>query len=83
LVTYYDVHENPYFARTFTKPGIYNIGAYKLKTIYPEHMIGKMKFEIVPVHGPSERKLLETVLPFAKNEYWKKMVERRLQKLPK
>jgi len=83
MVTYYDVHKDPYFARTFTKPGIYNIGAYKLKTIYPEHMIGKVKFEIEPAKGPGERKLLETVLPFAKNEYWKKMIERRLQELPK
>lgn len=79
----YDVHEDPGFIRTFSKPGIYNVGAYKLRIIPPPNMVGRMKFAIEPAKGPGERAILATVQPYAKHEYWKTMIERRLRELPK
>lgn len=80
---WYDLEGDARFTRTFAKPGIYYVGTYKIKTIMPKGMMGRAKNEITTIKEPNERELLLKVLPYAKHEYWKAMIERRLRELPK
>src|SRR5450759_565121 len=80
---WYDLEGDARFTRTFPKPGIYYVGTYKIRTIMPKGMVGRAKNEITSIKEPGERELLLKVLPYAKHEYWKKLIERRLKELTK
>ncbi len=81
----FDLKDDPRFQHTFSKPGVYFLGGYKYRTIMPPHRIGKMKFDLQPTQGPSEREAIERLLTAkeAQDEYWKDLLTKRLQQLGK
>ncbi len=80
-----DVKDDPRFQRTFSRPGVYFLGAYKFRTILPPNRIGRMRFALDTVPGPGEREAIERLLTAkeAKNDYWREQLTKRLQQLGK
>lgn len=60
------------------KPGLYYVGTYKMKD---EGSFFKSKYDIGPAETPSERQILENILPFAKGTQWDAKVRERLEQL--
>lgn len=84
-IVVFDLKDDQRFRRTFSRPGVYYLGAYKYHTILPPNRIGRMKFDLEQTQGPGEREAIERLLVAkeAKNEYWKDQLTRRLQQLGK
>lgn len=80
-----DAKDDPRFHHTFSKSGIYFLGAYKFHVIYPQNRIGKMRFELQPAEGPGEREAIERILAAEQvlDQYWKDLLNRRLKQLSK
>lgn len=81
----FDAKDDPRFHRTFSKSGVYFLGAYKFHVIYPQNRIGKMRFELQSAEGPGEREAIERVLvaEHVKDQYWKDLLNKRLKQLSK
>lgn len=67
--------------RRIRRPGTYYVGSYKYKKIKKKKFFSQDKYDLVPVKSPSEKELLQKMLPYAKNPHWKGMIEKRLAKL--
>lgn len=77
----FQIEDDKRFVVKTKKSGINFIGSFKYKNIRP--LVGKMTYELVPVSGPSEREILEKLLPHAKEQYWDKIIRKRLSELSK
>ena len=63
------------------RPGAYYVGSYKYVKIKKESFFGQDKYNLVPVKSPSEKELLQKMLPYAKHPHWKGMIEKRMSGL--
>lgn len=62
------------------RPGMHYVGSWKYKKV-KTGIFKPGKFDIVRTNSVSEKEILEHMLPYAKHEKWKKMIERRLGRL--
>lgn len=60
------------------KPGLYYLGAFKFKD---EGSFFKSKYEIDLAKTPTEREVLEKILPYAKGTQWDGRLRRRLEEI--
>jgi len=60
------------------KPGIYYIGSFKMTD---EGSFFKSKYDIELAQTPSEREVIEKILPRAKGTQWEERLKRRLEEL--
>ena len=60
------------------KPGLYYIGTFKMKDL---GSFFKSKYDIDVAEAPSEREILEKILPFAAGTQWDERVRGRLEQL--
>lgn len=68
--------------RRISKPGLHYVGAYKYSEI-DTGIFQADKFNLVAVKKPTELELLERILPYADDAYWKNMIEKRIRELKK
>lgn len=68
--------------REIQRQGLYYVGSWKYKKI-KTGIFQADKFDLVRVNTPTERELLERILPYAKHDFWKKAIERRVRELKK
>lgn len=68
--------------RRIDKPGLYYVGAYKYSKI-DTGFFEAGKFDLLPIKEPSELELLERIMPYAHDAYWKNMIEKRIRELEK
>lgn len=68
--------------RQIAKPGIYYVGSYRYKEIKTSFWKPD-NWDLERVNSPSERELLEKMLPYAKHEHWKKLIQNRIAELKK
>ena len=68
--------------RRISKPGIYYVGSYKYEKI-DTGFFSPDQFNLVPTKAPSELEMLEKMLPYADDPYWKNMITKRMQELKK
>jgi hypothetical protein len=60
------------------KPGIYYIGSFKM---IDQGSFFKSKYDITPAEKPTEREILERLLPHAKGTKWDERLRKRLEEL--
>jgi hypothetical protein len=60
------------------KPGLYYVGAFKMKE---EGNFFKSKYDIDLAEKPTEREVIEKILPYAKGTEWDDWLRRRLKEL--
>lgn len=60
------------------KPGLYYLGSYRMKD---ESSFFKAKYDIDVSEKPSEREVLEKILPYAAKTSWEERVRKRLEEL--
>jgi hypothetical protein len=60
------------------KPGIYFIGSYKYKETGD---FFDTKFDVEEIKSPTEREVLEKILPYCKGTGWEKRLQERLEEL--
>jgi hypothetical protein len=65
-------------AKVIKKPGMYYMGAYKYTK---EGSFFNPKFSIEPVESPTEREVLEMLLPLSTGTQWEAMIKARIAKL--
>lgn len=68
--------------REITQPGLYFVGAYSYKKV-KTGFFEAGKFDLVSSNKPTEREILQKILPYAKHEHWKDMIEKRLREMPR
>lgn len=62
--------------------GLYYVGSWRYKKIKTSFWKPD-QFDLERVKSPTERELLERMLPYAKGAHWRGMIERRLRELKK
>jgi len=61
------------------KPGLYFVGAYKYKII-PISLV-KRTFELVPLTSPTQKDILQKILPYTKGKKWEALIRKRIREL--
>jgi hypothetical protein len=62
------------------RTGMYYVGSWKYKKV-KTGFFKPGKFDLVRTKSVSEKEILKRMLPYAKHEKWKKMIEKRLRQL--
>ena len=62
-------------AMTVEKPGLYFIGAFEYKR---EESFGSDKFSLIRTDSPSEKEVLEMLLPYSTGTQWEAKIKKRM-----
>jgi hypothetical protein len=63
------------------KPGIYFLGSYKYVSVSGNRLTTNYVFDLKPLKTPSEREVLERLLPMVKGTQWEGRLTQRLRSL--
>lgn len=66
--------------RRITREGRYFLGSYKYKKVKTGFW-KQGKYDLIKTKGPSEKEILQKILPYAKHPHWIKVINRRLAQL--
>ncbi|MDH5649024.1 MAG: hypothetical protein OEY67_05145 [Gammaproteobacteria bacterium] len=66
--------------RQIKRQGLYYVGSYKYKKIKTRFW-QQGKFDLEKTKGPSEKEILQKILPYAKHPFWIKKINERLKQL--
>ena len=79
VVTVYDFPKSGKGAMDLkiTTPGVYFVGSWKFKRLDGD------KFDIERLDSPTELEVINQLLPYAQNKYWKDMILARINQLKK
>jgi hypothetical protein len=67
--------------RRIRRPGMYYVGSWKYVKIKKKSLFAQDKYDLVRVKSPTEKELLQKMLPYAKHPHWKDMIDARMKKV--
>lgn len=79
-----DVRGDKGFERTelrASKPGIYFLGSYKIDMVKKGGLFSMDKYETLAVAQPTEKQVLQKLLPITKGTRWESVVRKRIRQL--
>jgi hypothetical protein len=62
------------------KSGLYFLGSYRYKKVSTS-LFEKRKFDVERVNQPTEKEVLEKIMPYAKNTGWEKLIQQRMREV--